>query len=286
MARTWLAILLPLAAAGFGQAPPPAQDPASLQLVLQTPEMKRVEPKRDIVYKTADTGPLRMDVYLPEGAPADPKPPVVVFISGGADTRHWGIYTGYGRLAATQGFAAIMYDKRYQRGATGIQNGWTDTVDLLRYVRTNARELGVDAERACVWGFSAGGALLAGFLHPDAPAVSCIVSYYAMSDLTAMIAADSAKDLRDAAARFSLASALESHPGPVPPLMIARAGRDNALLNAGIDRLVKVALEKNVRLELVNYPDGAHGFDALNDTETSRDIIRRTLGFLAEQLRR
>jgi acetyl esterase/lipase len=213
----------------------------------------------------------------------------MVVVSGADCTREtsvWGIFTGYGRLAATQGLAAITYDKRYQRGAAGIQNGWTDTVDLLRYVRANAAELGIDAERACVWGFSAGGALLAGFLRPDAPTVSCVVNYYAVSDLTSRIPADSAQDLRDAAARFSLAPAVESHAGPVPPLMIARAGRDTPALNAGIDRLVKVALEKNVRLEVVNYPDGAHGFDALNDTETSRDIIRRTLRFLAEQLRR
>jgi hypothetical protein len=53
-----------------------------------------------------------------------------------------------------------------------------------------------------------------------------------------------------------------------------------------IDRFVLKELALNRPLTLVNYPAGAHAFDLLDDSETSRRIIRQVPGFLQRQLTR
>jgi acetyl esterase/lipase len=75
-------------------------------------------------------------------------------------------------------------------------------------------------------------------------------------------------------------------PGPVPPLLIARAGRDGLPgVNASIDEFVSEALAHNLAFELHNHPEGEHGFDILTDDERSRAIVRRTLAFFQDHLR-
>jgi dienelactone hydrolase len=68
------------------------------------------------------------------------------------------------------------------------------------------------------------------------------------------------------------------------PILVARAGLDNAWLNAGTDRFVQTALSAGATLDLLNHPDGRHGFDILDDDDRSKQIIRRTLAFLRDHL--
>ena len=70
----------------------------------------------------------------------------------------------------------------------------------------------------------------------------------------------------------------------VPPLLIVRAGLDDPDLNAGIDALVRVALERNLNVDILNHATGHHAFDMLDDNERSREIIRATLAFLQTHL--
>jgi S-formylglutathione hydrolase FrmB len=69
-----------------------------------------------------------------------------------------------------------------------------------------------------------------------------------------------------------------------PPIFIARAGRDSIpMLNAGIDNFAAAALRLNAPLTIMNYPEGDHGFDGVNDTAQSRAIIKAALKFVEEQ---
>ena len=64
-----------------------------------------------------------------------------------------------------------------------------------------------------------------------------------------------------------------------------RAGQEQfPPLNDSIDRFVSKALTLNRPLTLVNHASGAHSFDLLHDSETSREIIRQILDFLRSQL--
>jgi len=68
--------------------------------------------------------------------------------------------------------------------------------------------------------------------------------------------------------------------GKIAPILIARAGLDNPVLNGGVDRFVQEALSKNASLDLCNHPTGHHGFDILDDNDRSREIIKRTIEFI------
>jgi len=71
----------------------------------------------------------------------------------------------------------------------------------------------------------------------------------------------------------------------LPPLFIARAGRDNIpLLNEGLDRFVARALEVNAPVTLINRPEGVHGFDNQTDDARSREILRAAIGFARNHL--
>jgi len=77
---------------------------------------------------------------------------------------------------------------------------------------------------------------------------------------------------------------LDEDASSAPPILVARAGLDNPWLNEGIDRFVQAALASGATLDLLNHPEGRHGFDILDDDARSRQIIRHTLEFLREYL--
>ncbi len=63
--------------------------------------------------------------------------------------------------------------------------------------------------------------------------------------------------------------------------MIVRAGRDETPgINDSIDRFVGAALTLDLPLSLINHRGAPHSFDLVDDTEATREIVRRILGFL------
>ena len=108
-----------------------------------------------------------------------------------------------------------------------------------------------------------------------APYLRAAVSYYAFLGPPQAAAADP---------RLSALELVRPGSGPLPPLLIARAGRDDPALNASVDAFVTAALASGVTLELMNHPAGRHGFDILDDDDRSRAMIRRTVAFLRENL--
>jgi hypothetical protein len=68
-------------------------------------------------------------------------------------------------------------------------------------------------------------------------------------------------------------------------MFLARAGRDEtAGLNAALDRFAAAALARNLPISLINHAEGPHAFDLLDDSGTTREVIRCILGFLAFHL--
>jgi hypothetical protein len=65
------------------------------------------------------------------------------------------------------------------------------------------------------------------------------------------------------------------------PLFVARAGQDQMPgLNDALDRFLIKALACNLPVTFVNHAMAPHAFDLFDDSETSREIIRRILAFL------
>lgn len=119
----------------------------------------------------------------------------------------------------------------------------------------------------------------------------CAVSYYGVVD-PQMFFVDSADDEQgspiskpdvETFREFSVATYIQQN-SSLPPLLFARAGLDDPDLNAGIDELVRVMLERNCSFDLLNHATGHHGFDTMDDNERSHEVIRATLDFFSTHL--
>ncbi|MGH9140463.1 MAG: alpha/beta hydrolase [Vicinamibacterales bacterium] len=245
--------------------------------------MERVGIRKDLVYRTSDAGPLTMDLYHPPGAFGAPLP-AVVLVAGyndvgykkmlGCRFKDMAMSVSWAQLAAASGMIAIAYTNR---------EPVSDLDALLEHVRQSAAELGIDQGRIAVHACS-GSVPLALWALMQHDFLRCGVLLYGY-----MIDLDGASDVATAAAQFRFVNPAVGRSindlRETLPLFIARAGLDQFPgLNESIDRFVMSALALNRPLTLVNHATGPHAFDILQDDETSREIVRRALGFLASQL--
>jgi acetyl esterase/lipase len=263
------------------------------QLVYTLPGMDQVPVRKDVPYKTVDGESLLLDVYTPPRLAPGATRPAVLFVHGDgppAMLRHakdWGQYTGWGQLAALSGLVGITFNHRSSEGWTKLPQAAGDIAGLIAFVRREAPDLGLDADRLCVWIGSAGGpAGLAPLLRDPPPFLRGLVAYYTVMDLQGL---SGYVDLPphvtpDLLREFSPVSQVPAGPESCPPLFVARAGLDRAAINESIDAFIQTALTRNLHLDVMNHPAGRHGFDVLDADARSGEIIRRTLEFMTHHL--
>jgi acetyl esterase/lipase len=168
-------------------------------------------------------------------------------------------------------------ERRYGEGAEDLRN-------LLELLRRDGASLGLDGSRVAVATFSGGGPMLAPLLRRPPPSVRALADFYAFLD-TEHVKLDEAKITRETAREFSPLAVLESGVSSIPPLFIARAGKDAIPgVNESIDRFVAKALERNLALTVVNHPAGSHGFDHKDDDARTREILEMALAFFRTHL--
>ena len=248
--------------------------------------MERAAVRKDQVYRTTDAGPLTMDLYYPPDAQEGSRRPAVVFVAGYSDVgyekmlgckfKEMAMSVSWGQLVAASGLVAIAYTNREPKA---------DLDALLQHVRQNAASLGIDGNRIGVWASSGNVplALSALMQRETADFLTCGVLLYGF-----MLDLDGATGVAEAAQTFRFTNpntgkSLDDLP-PDLPLFIVRAGQDQfPHLNDSIDRFVAGALARNLPITLVNHATGPHAFDLMQDSETSREIIRQILGFLRSQ---
>lgn len=225
-------------------------------LVYQQSGMDKVHIRKNVVYKTANDTALAMDIYYPPGFDKKNKRPVVIFNNGvgSLDLLNWRAYTDWARLAAVNGLIAVNYQSRQGRA-------YTDTEDLIAYVRTNASALNIDADRIGMWTCSANtGVGLPIMMQPDNTYIKCGVVYYGSAQLQTM--------------RTDL------------PILYVRSGLDGAQINTGIEYTIRHMTEVECDLTFIHYAEGQHAFDILDENDRSRQIIRQTIDFLTYNLNR
>lgn len=248
------------------QGQPPGQfDPAVPPLLFRLPGQERARVLKDLVYKKVGDTELKMDLYLPADAPASARLPAILFASGASVTKHWNIFKGYGEVTAAQAMVGVQFNKRYLATAEGLNTAYEDIKDLFEHLRQNAERYQIDKDRLCLWGFSAGGALVGAGMLGDQPYIRCLVSYYGIGQMGPRRQITALGD-------------------KLPPMLVVRAGLDNANLNNAIDLFVQEAINRNLRIDFINYPDGLHAFDIFNDNERTREIIRHTFEFIKAQM--
>ena len=246
--------------------------------------MERAVVRKDVVYRTTDDGPLTMDLYFPADAAGDTRLPAVVLVAGyndvgyekmlGVKFKEMALAVSWGQLMAASGLMAIAYTNREPTA---------DLVALLRHVREQAAPLRIDADRVGLWACSGNVPLALTALMADSSLRCAALLYGYMLDL------DGATGVAEDAGMFRFTNpnagkTMEDLPETLP-LFIVRAGQEQfPHLNESIDRCFAKALTLNRPVTLVNHATGPHSFDLLDDSETSRLIIRQVLDFLTSEL--
>jgi len=264
-----------------------AIDPRVLEAptVLAPPSGARVE--RDLVYRIEGERVLRLDLYRP--AHVDLAPPVFL-VNGDASeeviatAKDWGVYRSYGEHLAAQGLVGVPFNHRSTNRGEATDAAAADVRSAIAFVRDHANELGVDRGRVGVWVFSAGGPFgLAPLLQQRPDWLRCAEGFYMFWDLAPF--RDSLRPpIEERIRRWSCVTALDAEMPDLPPLLLARAGRDGAAALEGADTFIRRARQRGVDLTVLDHPTGQHGFDTRDDDERSREIIRETLDFFVRNL--
>jgi acetyl esterase/lipase len=253
-------------------------------IVYSKPEMREISPQTNILYKYLGGDRLFADLYSPRAPAAFARHPVVVLIHGavprGVEPKEWANYVSWGQLIASSGMAAITFNHSllWSDGydPEGLLAGATDTGDLIAFVRDNSDSLSLDPDKIALVAFSAGGPLLAAPLADSHAYLRCVVGFY--SYLGEPLPPDSYD-----AGRFSPSSALRRDTSATPAF-VAKAGLDRPEINDSIDDFVETARSLGREVSLVYHPNGQHGFDSMDDDETSRAIIRQSVAFMKSHL--
>jgi dienelactone hydrolase len=232
---------------------PPEHDVTEQSVVWVVPGLDQVAVRKDVPYKTEGATTLGLDVYSPPGLRAGELRPAVVFINGvgdaeGRSLKDWGIYRSWARTIAASGWIGVTFASR---GGPRLD---ADIADAFAFLAKDGARLGVDTHRIAAWACSANVTAGLKFLMDRAdPSVVGAVIYYGQSEPSKI--------------RTDL------------PVYFARAGLDSPRLNAAIDALWARAVAAGAPWQMVNAPGSHHAFDALDETEESRRIVRETLAF-------
>jgi len=256
------------------------------RIVFSLPAMEHIAPRANLIYETSADGPLLADLFLPPAPPL--ASPIVIFVHGGVlegfstSPKDWGVFVSFAQLMAASQVAGVTFNHRmrWNNGfvAGSVAKAADDLADLIRYLRDNASGLRIDADRICLFAFSAGGPTLAAPMLEAYAGIRCMVGFYPyLGDATPADAKD--------AARYSAIGALTKRDGNVPPIFVAKAQKDLPFINDSIDAFANRARELGSRIQMVTHPEGVHGFDTLNDDDTSRTIIRQAVEFIGAHLR-
>lgn len=224
--------------------------------------------------------------------------PLVLMPHGGPFARDSWTFDPWVQFLASRGYAVLQVNFR---GSTGYGRAWVERGygqlgtgmidDLEDGVDWAVREGVVDAGRVCILGASYGGyaALWAPVRHPER--YRCAVSFAGISDLSSMARYDTRRFTAPRYARErrrQLRGETETDLGAVSPirqlerirvpLLIAHGEKDHTVPTSQSRNLVRALAGRPVALELVFYPEAAHGFSRPQD---SADFLRRVEAFLA-----
>lgn len=208
------------------------------------------------------------DVYRPDSG--NQSLAAVVFVPGPmpaefpARPRAWPVYESYGRLMVSRGVLAVVPDLHYY-----AMDQWQQASENLGSVIESVRALEeVDADRVAVWAFSGGGLLIGRWLAQSPPWLRCLALTYPVL----AVPADPAEQAR----------AVQ----PGRPLVLTRVGRESASIQATVDAFLSAAGRTGTLVDVVEVPDGRHGFDMLDHTEASRRAVIEATDLVIDHLLR
>jgi acetyl esterase/lipase len=234
---------------------------------------------RTEIYKTVGDVKLALYIFEPKGhKPGDKTPAIVFFFGGGWTGGTPKQFEPQCHYLASRGMVAITADYRvFSRHGTLAVKCVEDAKSAIRWVRANAKRLGVDPKHIAAGGGSAGGHIAActGVNKDfDAPGEDKSVS----SVPNALVLFNPALVLAPVAGQESIRSErlerIESRLGTkpedlspyhhvrkgVPPTLVLHGKKDSLVPYRSVEAFAEAMKKAGNRCELVGYDGQGHGF--------------------------
>ena len=233
-----------------------------------------VQPETRIFAHAGTANELALDFYRPASAAAAPC--VIVVHGGGWDSGERTQLPALNSYLARRGFAVAAVSYRLTTQAIWPAQR-EDVRSAVAYLKTHARELGIDPARFVLLGRSAGGhiAEAVAYEEPD-PAIRGLVALYAPADMHFAWKFTNERDVLDskklirqltggtpetAAANFDSASPyLHVRRGSVPTLLV-HGTIDSLVWRRQSERLDERLRAENVPVVFLELPWATHAFD-------------------------
>ncbi|MHA2251311.1 MAG: alpha/beta hydrolase [Candidatus Kariarchaeaceae archaeon] len=256
------------------------EHPMKRRIVYAIPEMEKINPVQ-VSFKSD----LSMDIYYPPSEKEGGLLPAVIFVFGYSDTvmeKSFGSklkdaqpYISWSQLMAASGLVAITYESKEPN---------EDIIALIQHLKQNAESLKINSSRIGIWSCSGNVPTALSMLTSDfQDNIKCAVLYYGF-----MIDRDDSDDIAQISQKYGFNYSLQTNywdnfPQALP-LFIVRAGLDTSVLNNSIAHFIEKIQTINNPFTLMNYANGHHAFDIIDDNNESRKIILQTLSFLSDHL--
>lgn len=238
-----------------------------------------------ILYKKTPQTDLHLFLLRPAGDRSQPRPAIIYFAGGG-----WTIESVEAQIPTAawfldQGIIAIAADYRVSSSAgTSPLECIRDARSAVRYVRANARRLGVDPGRIIVAGGSAGGHIAACTVLPDGDEPGDDLAISARADALVLhnpvLGEGFGADFFAAHPEFSPLQRV----GPGwPPTILSCGTRDEVTPYPAAVRFTDAMHQAGNVCELITVPEAPHSCDWPVTNPNFLPTLRRMSAFLHEQ---
>lgn len=258
-----------------------ADENTKRSVVYKVPGMENVIIKRDIEYLSEQETILTVDMYYPPGFKFGSNLPAVLVVFGysndaakklvGSRLKDWSWYRSWGKLIAASGMIALIYE-------TDLPE---KDLNILQFLQDRTDEFCIDRNRLGIYSCSANvPTALVNCMDKTKKYFRCAAFYYGFLLMTDQKNIPEIESLSEKMGFSAPKLNAELKLRDDLPLLIVRAGLDNVPhLNSTIDHFILKAVGQNLQINFINYPEGQHGFDAYDDNDQSREIIKKTIDF-------
>lgn len=238
----------------------------------------QMEGFRAEVYKRVGDVELKMYICEPQGRPARPRAAIVFFFGGGWKSGTPQQFEQQCRRLAQRGVVAMTADYRVRnRHETKAKECVADGKSAIRWVRQNAKRLGIDPERIAAGGGSAGGHVAActGILpHGDEPGEDADISsrpnLMVLFNPALVLAPVAGQNFLKQDVLATLADRMGVEPKKLspyhhiapkaPPTLIFHGKADETVNYRGVELFTKAMTEAGNACVLSGFDDAGHGF--------------------------
>lgn len=237
--------------------------------------------EKDVTYASAGGAHRKLDIYRPEGASR--RTAILFFHGGGWRGGAREMMRPIAREMATLGYVGLPVSYRLL-GEAPFPAQIADVRAAIRFVRKNAKDLGVDADRIVLWGSSAGAHL--SLLAAGAPNERAFDDASAASDVSAAVAgviavhppvefhigAQSSRHTTSGAALLGetasmdgarAASPLTYASASFPPTLLLHGTSDRMVNHAASESMFAALRAAKAPVDLRLFHGHTHGFDAI-----------------------